>query len=437
MKKVLRKIICTILVLVSMAQVVSAAGYTTMLEPSINAVDGEYTGEYFDFDYMDYMPYTANTGFYPTPFNKGYSVIHHNVIVMPGWEAEYFAKNSDVVDANGNEVKLGDYDSYGVYSMSFDEEFSSLYGEEYDSPSFNLTEGVDSYGYITVEKDNKGGLIDIHGNVILPCEYDVFWIRNENCFQVTKIIDGDDYKVEYVDENGEIITKTYSKSTKYVDKNGNELQVSQQENGEWTDNSYKGKYNVNPYFYAYDYGYHYYEHGNSYHNGLIVVAENENEGAKVGIVDTNDNVVVPFVYDMITPYYEDYCWVLKDGKWGIIGVNNNKLTVKVNDSELAFDQNPIIIEGRTLVPLNAIFTALGATVKWDGETYTVTAQRGNTNISLKIGSNQLFVNGTAKELDVPAIIVAGRTLVPAKAVSEAFGCNVGWDSATQTVNITE
>jgi len=40
-------------------------------------------------------------------------------------------------------------------------------------------------------------------------------------------------------------------------------------------------------------------------------------------------------------------------------------------------------------------------------------------------------------LDVPAKIVGGRTLVPARAVAESFGADVQWDQATRTVTITE
>ena len=47
---------------------------------------------------------------------------------------------------------------------------------------------------------------------------------------------------------------------------------------------------------------------------------------------------------------------------------NNKVTVYVNDQKLAFDSEPIILSGRTMVPMRAIFEALGATVRWDSGT---------------------------------------------------------------------
>ena len=90
-----------------------------------------------------------------------------------------------------------------------------------------------------------------------------------------------------------------------------------------------------------------------------------------------------------------------------------------------------------MVPLRAIFEALGASVEWDGETKTVTSVKDDTTVKLTVGEKKLTVNGTAKELDVPGQIVENRTLVPVRAISEAFGCEVGWDSATRTVTITK
>jgi hypothetical protein len=111
-------------------------------------------------------------------------------------------------------------------------------------------------------------------------------------------------------------------------------------------------------------------------------------------------------------------------------------TVVVNGKTLAFDVPPVIESGRTLVPLRAIFEALGAAVQWDATTRTVTATRSSTTIQLAIGQAQAQRNGQPVTLDVPARIQAGRTLVPLRFVSEALGAKVTWEAATQTVTIS-
>jgi len=115
----------------------------------------------------------------------------------------------------------------------------------------------------------------------------------------------------------------------------------------------------------------------------------------------------------------------------------NEVKVVIDGKPVVFDVKPVINDGRTLVPLRAIFEALGATVDWEPHTRTVISQKGSTEISLQVGSTQLYVNGVAKTLDVPAKIIDGRTLVPVRAISEAFGCGVDWVAATKTVVITQ
>ena len=114
------------------------------------------------------------------------------------------------------------------------------------------------------------------------------------------------------------------------------------------------------------------------------------------------------------------------------------ITVTLDGTAIDFaDQAPTIVEGRTLVPLRAIFEALGATVEWDQATKTVSSAKDGTSISLTIGSNTLYKNDEAKELDVPAMIINGRTMVPARAIAEAYGVEVAWDAATRTVVLTQ
>ncbi len=113
-----------------------------------------------------------------------------------------------------------------------------------------------------------------------------------------------------------------------------------------------------------------------------------------------------------------------------------EVTVKVDGILLTFaDQNPIIENDRTLVPLRAIFEALEAKVEWDGDTYTVTATKGDTTMELAIGATTYKVNGEEKTLDVPAQIKNDRTLVPLRVVSETLGCEVNWDGETYEVTV--
>ena len=122
---------------------------------------------------------------------------------------------------------------------------------------------------------------------------------------------------------------------------------------------------------------------------------------------------------------------------GVIAQENPEpLQITVNETILEPDVPPFIEEGRTLVEMRAVFSALGAELTWDAEAKTVTATKNELEIFLTIGETTAIVQDEPYEMDVPARIVDGRTVVPARFVSESLGANVDWDETTRTVTIT-
>ena len=113
------------------------------------------------------------------------------------------------------------------------------------------------------------------------------------------------------------------------------------------------------------------------------------------------------------------------------------VTVSYNSELVGFDQKPIIENGRTLVPLRAIFEKIGATVEWNGDTQTVTAIKDDVSISLTIDNTTAYKNGQTITLDVPAKIINGRTLVPVRFVADCFGVDVQWNGDIQRVILTK
>ena len=93
-------------------------------------------------------------------------------------------------------------------------------------------------------------------------------------------------------------------------------------------------------------------------------------------------------------------------------VSAREITVMVEGKKLALDTPPMIVEGRILVPFRELLESMGVAVAWEEASRTVLAETGNTSVRLPIGRPQAFVNGQGVKLDVPALIVNGRTLVP-------------------------
>ncbi len=117
---------------------------------------------------------------------------------------------------------------------------------------------------------------------------------------------------------------------------------------------------------------------------------------------------------------------------------DSAIKVVVNGKEVSFtDQTPVIKNDRTLVPLRGVLETMGIKVDWNAEDQSVTASRGNDSAYFKIGSTSLSTSEGTSTLDVAPEIINDRTMIPLRAVAEAFDADVKWDDATKTVTITD
>jgi S1-C subfamily serine protease len=111
------------------------------------------------------------------------------------------------------------------------------------------------------------------------------------------------------------------------------------------------------------------------------------------------------------------------------------IRILLNNRVLATDTPPILLGGRTMLPLRAIFEALGARVEWDATTKSITGRKRETVITLLVDRPTAWINGRATALEVPPVIMNGRTLVPVRFIAESFGANVNWDGQTRVITI--
>ncbi|MCM3701722.1 copper amine oxidase N-terminal domain-containing protein [Paenibacillus macerans] len=112
------------------------------------------------------------------------------------------------------------------------------------------------------------------------------------------------------------------------------------------------------------------------------------------------------------------------------------ISVYIDGSRLATKQAPIAIKGRVMLPMRAIFEALGASINWNQKSQTVTAQKNGKTIKLKIKAKTATIGNKTVKLDVPAQNLKGTTMVPVRFVTEALGEKVGYTNKTKIVKIT-
>jgi hypothetical protein len=111
-------------------------------------------------------------------------------------------------------------------------------------------------------------------------------------------------------------------------------------------------------------------------------------------------------------------------------------TAMVGDEQRSLDAPPIIVNGVTFVPLRFIGEALGAQVTWSPALQVVFLVRGSSQVQLTVGSKLAIIDGRITQLLEAPRIQNGRTMVPLRFISEAFGADVTWDQATKAVTVS-
>jgi len=105
-----------------------------------------------------------------------------------------------------------------------------------------------------------------------------------------------------------------------------------------------------------------------------------------------------------------------------------------NGEELKLDVAPVVENDTTLVPLH-VFEAFGVSPEWDGTNQTITAAKDDVVIWLQLNNKIAKIGDEEVELLAAPKAVDGRTLVPLRFISEAFGVSPVWDAATKTITI--
>lgn len=104
--------------------------------------------------------------------------------------------------------------------------------------------------------------------------------------------------------------------------------------------------------------------------------------------------------------------------------------VNVDNEAVIYDTAPVIRNDRTLVPIRIVTETLGGKVDWNGVTKEVTLHIDGKEIKMTVGK-------TLEKYGVAPVIIDGRTFVPVRFVADELGATVAWDDATKTVTITK
>lgn len=129
----------------------------------------------------------------------------------------------------------------------------------------------------------------------------------------------------------------------------------------------------------------------------------------------------------------------------ILKIGDQYMTVngQVQELDPGRGTKPLIVQGRTLVPIRTIIENMGGSIAWNGELQQVTMTTSNKTVRMTLGYKIAEIktqaagdNWTQKTLEVAPQSINGRTMVPLRFVTEELGANVNWDGTTKSITIT-
>lgn len=120
----------------------------------------------------------------------------------------------------------------------------------------------------------------------------------------------------------------------------------------------------------------------------------------------------------------------------VMRIDSSKMIVNGNETDIDnMGTSPLIADGRTLVPIRGMIEALGGNISWDSGTQTATLNHNKDEIRLTVNSYTAYYNDEEKTLDTAPVIIKGRTMLPVRFIAENFGFDVDWNESEKTITI--
>ena len=119
-------------------------------------------------------------------------------------------------------------------------------------------------------------------------------------------------------------------------------------------------------------------------------------------------------------------------------IGDKNIAVKKDGEEktLTLDTAPFIYDGSTMIPLRGLMEEMGMNVEWDGRVQKIGIYDENTEMTLNIEDDRVYINGKCYNAVTAPMIRDSRTFIPLRFMSEQMGYKVYWDGEKQEIKIS-
>lgn len=135
-----------------------------------------------------------------------------------------------------------------------------------------------------------------------------------------------------------------------------------------------------------------------------------------------------------TAVYAETMQLIYDGEAHLY--YNDPITLYIDGNQVITTvMPPIQFDGAVVVPAREVFSVTGANVEWRPSEQSVYVHNETRLIVLKINSNEAWVDGETKYLDMPAKLINDKVMIPVRFISEALGYTVDWSQTERAIRI--
>jgi hypothetical protein len=153
-----------------------------------------------------------------------------------------------------------------------------------------------------------------------------------------------------------------------------------------------------------------------------------------GIVGDPNEPLAAEVGELLLPE----AWEAGDER-GFILMQIGSPSMQVNEATVEIDPGrgtaPMLLDGRTVVPIRAVVETVGGSVDWDDTEQKITLTANGRRVEMWLDQNDILADGESHTIDVAPTTINDRTMVPVRFVAENIDCQIEWIGSTQEVII--
>lgn len=129
----------------------------------------------------------------------------------------------------------------------------------------------------------------------------------------------------------------------------------------------------------------------------------------------------------------------EDNYFVSMSVTLGESTINIDGADVPMDSDGTTAyaeNGRIMMPVRAVAEAMGADVSYDSKDQSVKVETEETMVIMTIGEDIMEVNGEKMDLVTAPEVVNSRTMLPVRDMAEALDCEVEWLPESQTAVFT-